>query len=91
MSTDSHANGEISTTDAVGTDELSRLLTGHLEATVGEPGTEDFHEVYVVPDPDPESGVHLVMVLSTTGELFHAATFDVNELAATAPAAMVER
>jgi hypothetical protein len=60
--------------------ELNDLLAGNLEATIGERGTEDFHEVYVIPDPAPASGVHLVMLLSTEGELFHAATFDVDSL-----------
>lgn len=60
--------------------ELNDLLAGTLEATIGDRGTEDFHEVYVIPDPAPESGVHLVLLLSTEGELFHAATFDVDSL-----------
>lgn len=90
MSTDNHT-GKVSATDVVGTDELSELLSGHLEATVGKPDSEDFHEVYVVPDPDPESAVYLLLLLSTAGELFHAATFDIDELRVTTPAAMVER
>ncbi|WP_049903878.1 hypothetical protein [Halococcus agarilyticus] len=64
--------------------ELNDLLAGNLEATVGERGTEDFYEVYVLPDPDPESQMYLVMLCSTEGELFHAATFDVDDLETTA-------
>lgn len=63
--------------------DLNDLLAGNLEATVGERDTEDFYELYVLPDPDPESQVHLVMLLSTEGELFHAATFDVDDLETT--------
>ena len=62
---------------------LNDLLAGNLEATVGERGTEDFYELYVLHDPDPESQVHLVMLLSTEGELFHAATFDIDDLETT--------
>lgn len=71
--------------------ELNDLLAGNLEATIGERGTGDFREVYVIPDPAPASAVHLVMLLSTEGELFHAATFDVDSLERTAHTKMMDR
>lgn len=60
--------------------ELNDLFADNLEATVGERGTRDFYEVYVIPHPDPTSAVRLVMLHSTKGELFHAATFDIDSL-----------
>lgn len=91
MSVPTQANTDVSTADAVGTDELSELLVGNLEATVGEQGTEDFYELYVLPDPDPDSAIHLVMLLSTAGELFHIGTFDTDELQTEAHTAMLDR
>lgn len=60
--------------------KLDALLTGTLEATIGERNSEGYYEVHVLPDPDPDSGVHLVMLLSDDNELFHAATFDIDDL-----------
>ena len=63
-------------------DMLSRLndiLAKNPEATVGERDNEDFDELYVLPDPDPESGVHVVMGFSVEGGLSHVATVDIDD------------
>jgi hypothetical protein len=63
---------------------LNDLLASNSEATVGERDSEDFDELYVLPDPDPESGVHIVMGLSARRGLSHVATFDTDNCEATA-------
>lgn len=68
-------------------DMLSRLndiLVKNPEATVGERDSEDFDELYVLPDPDPESGVHVVMAFSVERGLSHVATVDIDNYEATA-------
>jgi hypothetical protein len=63
-------------------DEINDLLADTPEATVGERGIEDRDEMYVLPDPDPESGLYLVMHHSTDG-LSHVATVDTDDGEAT--------
>jgi hypothetical protein len=63
---------------------LNDLLARNPEATVGERDSEDFKELYVLPDPDPESGVHIIMGLSAERGLSHVATIDIDNYEATA-------
>jgi hypothetical protein len=68
-------------------DMLSRvndILAKNPEATVGERDSEDFDELYVLPDPDPESGVHVVMGFSAERGLSHVATVDIDDCETTA-------
>lgn len=64
--------------------QLNGLLARNSEVTVGDRESRDFDELYVLPDPDPESGIHVVMGLSVEGELSHVATFDTGDCEATA-------
>jgi superfamily I DNA and RNA helicase len=64
-------------------DEINDLLADIPEASVGDRGIEDHDEMYVLPDPDPESGLYLVMHHSTEDGLSHVATVDTDDSEAT--------
>ena len=66
--------------------QLNDLLTDGRDTSIGEQESGELEEMYVLPDPDPESGVCVVMGLSTKDELSHLGTFDTDDCTATLPA-----
>lgn len=60
--------------------ERERIEATEPEATIDQPERPGCEEVYVVPEPDPESARYRVFVLSGTGHLHHVGAFDLEVL-----------